>query len=57
MAAYRKSLGLRSMFRNELTWLSAAPQKASTKEKSPKPVAGKAEKNPPSAAAIPNPKH
>jgi hypothetical protein len=57
MAAYRKSLGLRSMFRNELTWLSGTPSKTPTKEKTPKSVADKGEKSPPSAAAIPNPKH
>jgi hypothetical protein len=57
MAAYRKSLGLRSMFRNELTWLSAAPTKAPPKEKSPKPVSSKTEKSGANrAVATPDPK-
>src|SRR5205823_3590411 len=38
IAEYRKTLGLRTVFRSDLTWLSAPEAAAATKEKAAKPT-------------------
>lgn len=40
IAEYRKALGLRTMFRNDLTWLST-PEATATKPKAAKPASGR----------------
>jgi hypothetical protein len=60
IASYRKALGLRSMFRTELSWLSTAPKDSAAKSVSAKKAAGKTEKadktNKPAAASSSEPK-